>query len=119
MLAAGPGSSGKGWYQAVNEARLYAGTNTTATAADSVFHATQGLASGASSVIYVDGTSTSVSAGTNVLAGISGADYLYLGSDNFGDNCDCSFLEGGYFPFGLSTTQMAALNANQHAAYGF
>lgn len=107
-------NSGLGWNNTANLARLYAGTNTTASATDSAFHAIQATGNSASGIINVDAVATTVNANTQAFAGA-----VRIGSDGSGNNCDCSFLESGVWPIGFSPAQSSAMSSNQHGAYGF
>lgn len=102
-----------GFGGSANTALLYAGTITTATAADSTLHALQGLANGASSVISVDGSPTNVSAGANTL--FSGS-VLTMGKNNNG--LTGLVMEQGLWGSSISSS-FSALSINQHAYWGF
>lgn len=109
------GSSGDdvqfGFTSSTNTAFLYAGSVGTATAADSAPHAIQGLGNGASSSVYIDGSSSSISAGTNSIATA-----LRLGGNA---NKFTGYLgESGVWSADKSAN-FSAMNSNQHSRNGF
>lgn len=84
-----------------------------ATANDVVVHAAQGVFSGASSAINVDGTNTTGSIGTTALqAALSGT--LSMGSFTGGDYLTGEVFETGVWPSALSTGNRTLLCHNQH-----
>jgi hypothetical protein len=98
-----------------NNAYIYAGSVANAAATDSSFHAVQGVFSGASSVLYIDGTSNSVSAGTS-----TATTFFNIGSDDGTTHfMDGAGGEVGIWPIGFSGTQQANMNSNQHTYWGF
>lgn len=97
-----------------NQGRMYAGTNQNFPLTNTAEHAIQAVFNGASSSAYVDGTSTSVSPGT------SGMVTLILGSDSGGtDFLTGTIGEVGLWAAAFSAGNQSAMNANQHAWYGF
>lgn len=95
-----------------NTLGAYAGSVLTAVANDGAWHAIQGLFDGASSSIYIDGSSTSGSSGSsnaetaiNLCDGARG--YLHGG-----------FVEAGHAS-GNQSSLFSSLNSNQHSRYGF
>lgn len=102
-----------GFANSANSALLYAGSIATATAADSAWHALQGLWSGASSVISVDGSASTVNAGTT---GLTGAQQPCMGSCNNG--LTGKSTEAGVWASDISSS-FVALSSNQHSYWGF
>jgi hypothetical protein len=104
-----------GWANSANTARLYSGSSGTTAMADSAVHAIQAVANGASSILYIDGASNTVSSGTRVMD-----DKLDIGgNDGFADYFTGDFFEGGVWNAGFDATQQSNMNANQHAYWGF
>jgi hypothetical protein len=101
---------------AANTLMMYAGTTPqTAAAADSVFHAIQGVFNSASSDINVDGTVNTVNAGTQTQITTSNMG-SYDGS-SFG--LDGNILEMGEWSTAFTPTQSSSMSANQHSYWGF
>jgi hypothetical protein len=109
-------SNNYGLYQgtSTNQVRPYFGTNTAATAAFNAYHAVQVTAAGASSDVYVDGTHTSISPGTNSMSGV--IEIVGAASTN-GIECEVGIWPAS-FGTGGSAIQIG-MNANQHSRYGF
>lgn len=99
----------------VNTARTYAGSGVTATATDNTFHAMQNVFNNASSHLYVDGSDTSGTAGTQGLA----AAPLFIGRSNFGGMAGVVCEVGIWASTAFTGTQMGNLNSNQHSYWGF
>lgn len=103
-----------GFVNSANTAFSYAGTVGTAAATDSAYHAIQSLVNGASSTIYIDGSSTALSIGAN---GILVTTPFCIGS-----SCG-NGLTGNSFEFGAfsvdKSANFSALNSNQHTRIGF
>ncbi len=110
--AGGGGDVQFGFTNSTNTALLYAGNIATAAANDNALHAMQALLNGGSSIIYVDGSSSSVSAGGNSAASAA----LCMGNCNNG--LAGISMEVGWWT-GDKSTSFSALNANQHAYWGF
>ena len=95
-----------------NSVGEYAGSVLATAATDGSFHAVQALANGASSSIYVDGSSTAGNAGTT-----SPSTNTRFGT-GVGGSCTCNIVEGGTIASDKSAN-FAALNSNQHSFWGF
>jgi hypothetical protein len=114
------GGSGSGVPQigagiSANNAYLYAGTVASAAATDSSFHAVQGILNGASSVLYVDGSSHTVNAGTGAATTV-----FVMGSDDGSTHFMAgAMVEAGLWPIGFSGAQQASMNSNQHSYWSF
>lgn len=103
---------------ATNTVRLSANTSTfTASASDSAYHAIQGVLNNASSILYIDGASTSGSVG-----GTAGGDGV-LGIGNAFNGTGTSLTgiieELGIWQSAFSAGNQLAMNDNQHSYYGF
>lgn len=94
---------------------LFAGTHGTVTISTSTWYAVQGVFNGASSIIYLNGSSNSVNLGTS--AATTGT--ITFGSDEFADNFIGTFAELGLWPVGFDATQQSNMNSNQRAYWGF
>ena len=108
------GTNDLGFNSSANSAYIYAGAIGSATATDSAWHAMQGLLSGASSALYIDGTNTgSLSAGTSATGG---------GNTTIGNGVG-GFLTGRASEFGTVASDASAnfsiINSNQHTFWGF
>lgn len=111
VLSIGGGSILVGAAVAVNTAQLNALTATGV--ADSVFHASQNIENGASSVIYIDGITTSGNAGSTGLS----ANTLNLETSNgAGAGLVGVVMEVGMWPVAFTPTQYGNLNTNQHGS---
>lgn len=98
---------------------LYASaTFVTVSAADNSTHAIQLLGSGASSIIYVDGSSNVVSAGTLGSASGTYTRAITLGEYNGVDGHDGTIHETGVWS-GDKSGLFSSINSNQHAYWGF
>lgn len=110
-------SHSAGFSATSGNAQFNAGSTVDATASNTTIHAIQFVANGASSIIYVDGSSTTVNAG----AGTFGVDDLvYLGS--LGDSSRYltgSIMEIGVWPSGFTGGNQSSMNSNQHTYWGF
>lgn len=102
-----------GWGTA-SQLRNFAGSVVTlGSVTDGIFHSEQNLFSGASSVIYVDGTSNVTSQGTN---GFSGT--IYIGNSGFGGNAFAGYFEeAGEWRSGFTGTNDKNMCTNQSAYY--
>jgi hypothetical protein len=98
-----------------NQGKMYAGTNATLTTSG-IYYASQSVFNGASSVWYLNGSSNSVSPGTNGNAGTFG-----IGQDGFSDNCaGCTVLEVGVWNgVAFSAGNNSSMNSNQRTYWGF
>jgi hypothetical protein len=100
-----------------NQALIYAGSNVTATASNTTLHSFQANFSNTTSAIYVDGVSTSGTAGTQT-SGVSAA----IGSNNntaAQQYMDGHIMEAGIWTgVGFSSTQATNLCHNQFTYYG-
>jgi hypothetical protein len=99
-----------------NTGYLYAGTPSNFTLSINVNHAIQGLFNGASSIAYVDGSSTSVNPGTSSTQTVIG----WLQEDNGGQtqNLTGYSSEAGYWPIGFTPTQAGNMRTNQKNYWG-
>lgn len=105
-----------GFNASTNNVNMFAGSNALAPATDSVFHAVQAVANGASSILYVDGTSNTVNANTGA---ISSATTVLVGANGFGSNLTGQLAEVGVWPVGFTVGDQSRMNANQHTFWGF
>ena len=96
-----------------NDWTLYAGTIVNSSAADNVIHAAQVIYNGASSTFYLDGSSNTINPGT---LGTQSA--LFIMSDT-NNSLNGNFFEAGVWSGAFSGAQLSAMNANQHAYWGF
>jgi hypothetical protein len=92
----------------------YAGSVSVAAAANSVFHAVQWLASGASSILYIDGSSNSVNSGTLAINSGSTSSIAGSGGLNAGN-----IMELGIWASAFSAGNQSSMNTNQHTYWGF
>jgi len=109
------GAIGLGFDTSADTGLIYAGTYpTNFTLSDSTNHAVQALFNDASSSVYVDGSSTSLSPGVN---GLTTANSIAMGVSVFYG------LTGITAESGVWTTDksanFSALNSNQHSYWGF
>lgn len=104
-----------GFSNSANTILNFEGSIATASASDSVFHAVQNTANGASSVIYVDGSSSTVSSGSNTLTTSLGVG-IAPGTSNVlnGNVCEVGLWTGAF-----SGGDNASMNSNQHTYWGF
>jgi hypothetical protein len=119
QVAAGAGTTNSmaiGFPNSANQVGGFAGSWQGASAADNSFHAVQMVYNGASSTIAVDGSESTVSAGTN---GLSSSHTLRVGDDSFGSILDGDFVEAGVWQSGFNGTQRSNMNSNQHSYWGF
>lgn len=95
---------------------LRATTDFNVSMANSTWYAIQGVANGASSVLYINGTSNSGSAGTS---GYASGNNPQFGNDDFSEFLNGKMVEGGIWPSGFSGTQQSNMNSNQRTYWGF
>lgn len=101
-----------GFASTTNTALLYGGSVATKSSVnDNAIHAMQGLLNGASSVIYVDGSSSNVSAGTN-----APSSSFCMGNCNNG--LAGISMEAGWWS-GDKSASFSSMNSNQHSYWGF
>jgi hypothetical protein len=100
---------------AVSTARTFAGSGVTAAATDNVFHAMQNVFNNTLSHLYVDGSDTSGTAGTQGLAAAN----VLMGQSNFGKMAGSICEVGIWNGHAFSGTEMSNLNSNQHTYWGF
>lgn len=98
---------------AANETYIFAGGLVTATASDAAFHAITPVINGASSNIYVDGTSNAVAPGGANL----GAAITIGGRVTF--PFQGRIIEVAIYPVGFTGTQASNISSNIHSFYGF
>lgn len=112
MDTLGDGHITMGWESTTNTAFILGGTPFgDATASNSTWHALQGLFSGASSNLTVDGSSNSITTGTTGLSGVFCMGNCFAGTDG-------TIAE--FAPWGSDkSANFAALNSNQHTFWGF
>jgi hypothetical protein len=110
-----------GFESVADLAVMFAGTGVTATATDSVTHAIQFVGNSAASVINVDGTPSTVDPGTRAWTfEVTNSGWLYIGNTRVAGQPFTGILhEAGVWPGGFSGAQQTAMNANQHAYWGF
>lgn len=114
ILGTSGGSIQLAYNNSANTALLYAGNlSLTATAADSSFHAIQGLLNGVSSILYIDGSSTSGNPGGTSFPSV---EFMCVGT--CGNPTTGKSTEGGVW-FSDTSANFSALNANQRAYWGF
>ncbi len=101
-----------------NRAYMFAGSTPLKTGvAANAWHAMQAVFNDTSSIIAVDGSSSTVSAGIN---SNGGGNALRICEDTaFTDFFGGFVFETGWWGVGFSAGQIAGMNANQHARYGF
>lgn len=104
-----------GWNNAANQIVMYAGTSATKAATDSTTHATQSAFNGASSTLYVDGSSSTVNPGTSG----STTNILAMGNNLSGQSVTGNIFEFGIWPIAFSGGQNSSMNSNQHTYWGF
>jgi hypothetical protein len=93
-----------GYTSSANQFALFSGANATATAADNTWNAIQGLANGASSSIYVNGSLTgSLAAGSTNWGGVGGAFSAI--------SCEFGCLDGKITEVGIWYSNQSANNA--------
>jgi len=104
-----------GFTDSANTAFIYASLLGTASATDSTFHAVQYMFSGSSSKLSIDGSSSTVNAGTNGFPGGSG---FIVGSAGGNSASGVQSVEVGWWSVDESAL-FSALNSNQHSYWGF
>jgi hypothetical protein len=95
---------------------LAAGSNFDVSEAISTWYATQVVANGASSVLYINGTSNSGSAGTNAIAA---SNHPRIGLTTFSEFLDGKVVEVGVWGSAFTAPQQSSMNSNQRAYWGF
>lgn len=103
-----------GWPSTTGLAQLSAGSFITATAANTTFHAMQGIINGAApnSILTIDGLDTTGSSG----AGTISAEPVRLVRGGGSGTPDGNVMEGGIWPNAFDGTQRTNMNTNQHSA---
>jgi hypothetical protein len=96
--------------------QLNGGSNFSVASSTATWYAIQGLANGASSILYINGASTGGSAGTNAIAA---SVHPQIGLTGFGEFCDCRINEVGFWGSAFTAPQQSSMNANQRAYWGF
>jgi hypothetical protein len=103
-----------GFGSSANTAAIFAGSTVTLAATDSAAHAIQGLFSGASSIINVDGVDS-----TPGNAGAQGLQFeTEFGGDGFGVSMVGRMFEGGNWSVGFTGTQRTNMCHNQFTYWG-
>jgi hypothetical protein len=103
-------------FTSANTLDLNCGSDTSVTASDGAVHALNGLCSGTSSFLNVDGTDNSISAGTSALT--AGQVNLMSTDEDFGP-LQGKFFEGGFWnTTGFTSTQRGQLCHNQYSYWG-
>lgn len=116
-VVGGDGGAGILFNNSTNTATVYCGaTGVTVSAADSSFHALQGVCNGASSVIAADGASAAGNAGASDTSTQLSMGGLVVGSL---DRLTGNITEGGLWPSAFSGANITSLNGNQHTYWGF
>lgn len=100
-----------GFDTSANTITLNAGNDLSATAADSAWHAAQGLINGSSSALFIDGTNTTGNAGTNTFGG---GEFGLSGTPGLIGN----WREDGWWAANTSANA-AAITTNQRLFWGF
>lgn len=107
-----PGTVQLGFGNSASTAFIFAGSVATKTTVpDNAYHALNTVFNGASSVIAADGSSSTVSAGTNAISSI-----FCMGTCNNG--LTGKSVEAWWFPSDI-TSSITALNSNMHTYWGF
>jgi hypothetical protein len=116
-LGDGPSGNNAIGFNASNTAAVYDGATFTATATDNVWHAIQTVMAGASSDIYVDGTTNPApGGGTQAMNTV-----VHMGEDLYGNSWVGDIVELGYWN-GLAAPSSgfkSSMNSNQHTFWGF
>lgn len=108
-------SSPEIYHSASNTISLYDGTTLSGTGNDNAWHAVQGVFSGSSGVIAIDGTETSGSLnGTNAVSGV-----VRIGLDAFSQVMNGFAVEFGFWNANFTSGQRTSMNSNQRAYWGF
>jgi hypothetical protein len=114
VIADSGGTQGRlGFQSSANTAVTTGGTALNATAADSAFHALQGLLNGASSALVVDGSATTGNAGTT---GLSSAHIDLMGDSTGAAALVGNLCEVGLWPSAFNSTQYGNMNTNMHSS---
>jgi hypothetical protein len=103
------------YFHTANTLALYAGNVVSASATDGTTHAYQAIGNGASSVLYIDGSSNTVNAGTNVAANNS----VLCNNPSQSAPMVGNLFEVGIWPVGFSGGNNSSMNSNQHTYWGF
>ena len=117
IIGSGSAAIYLGWSNMASTAQLDSGNPIPAAAADSAFHALQGVVNGATpaSSITVDGTTTTGSSGSNAFSAASiNVGGLFNTAVFGGIAC-----EAGIWPSAFNSTQLSNMNNNQHAYWNF
>lgn len=102
---------------AANQVQLYDGSAVTATVADSVWHAMQGVSNGASGVINVNGTETTGNTGS---AGTGGGGVISVGGRAGSNNVYMTAIgsEWGIWLSGFTSGNRTSMNSNMRTYWG-
>lgn len=111
----GSASSALGWTNAANTAFVASsgGSNVTGSATDDVAHSIQGVVSGASSIIVIDGSAS----GTQVGGVTAFQTAVTLGYLNGGSYMTGLFATAGLWPLAFDATQYGDLRSNDSGFY--
>lgn len=101
-------------FGSTNEVVLSAPSAGIVTAADSAFHAVQGVTNGASSILYVDGSSNSISLGTQTYSST-----FWVGNNTLNANFQGKLCEVGFWGSGFSGGNQSSMDSNQRTYWGF
>lgn len=115
LVVSGASQAGMGWAASANTVSLFAGSNATATASDSVLHSLIGVINNTTSSVVVDGTATTGTTSTN----------LWTTTTCLGAQCSTAtfpatgvLFEVGMWPTGWNSTQYTNACHNQRLYYG-
>jgi len=111
-------SSAAGLYISTGSSNLQvaSSSNIGLPAVNNTWYALQGILNGASSVIRLNGTENTGSAGTDP---ISATSTIHFGRDFFGDFWVGRAMEAGIWPSSFSATIRATMENNQRGYWGF
>lgn len=104
-----------GFDNSANNYNVYAGANQIVSAADNAFHATQWVVNGASSDLYIDGSSNSISSGADSASG----GLQMCGMPSFSSPLTGQITEVGIWNAAFSGGNKSSMNSNQHSYWGF
>lgn len=104
-----------GFSNSANTALLYAGSVLSATAADTTWHALQGVFNTGSSILAVDATQTSGASGGQSFA----TENYSIMSASTSNSLTGYFVESGIWGGAFTSTQLTNMSANVHSYWGF
>lgn len=113
MVGSSDSTSSLSWISGGGSAFIQAGSNVAQTATITTFHALQGVINNASSVIAIDGTETSGTAGTGAFNGTQALRVMRGGG---GGTPTGTCMEFGFWGSAFNGTVRTNMNSNQHGA---